>query len=162
METFEIAWFSSAFVFAYLVYTLEPFEPSERPKDYLIPIKANGRDIRVPPALVDVISDISKFATKFEIALKKAVPDLKSDSGSLWTARIVRGKKPELEAALRGMDDLRRDHTALLDRANDAYDRGKVIKKDLKDYRKKQRAKMHEIQEHMKEYWPEDSSWTLL
>ena len=104
METFEIAWFSSAFVFAYLVYALEPFEPSERPSSALIPIKANGRDIRVPPALVDVISDISKFATKFELALKKAVPDLKSSSGSLWTARIIRGKKPELEQALRGMD----------------------------------------------------------
>ena len=164
METFEIAWFSSAFVFAYLVYALEPFEPPERPKNALIPIKANGRDIHVPPALVDVISDISKFATKFELALKKAVPDLKSSSGSLWTARIIRGKKPELEQALRGMDgyvqflsevlwrvdlqicSLRRDYSALLDRTTDAYDHGKVIKEDLKDYRKKQRAKMNEIQ----------------
>lgn len=105
METFDIAWFSSAFVFAYLVYSFEPSEPQERPAGSLIPIKANGRDIRVPPALVDAISDISKFATKFELALKKAVPDLKSSSGSLWTARIVRGKKPELEKALEGMDE---------------------------------------------------------
>ena len=104
MEIFEIAWFSSAFAFACLVYTLEPFEPPERPKT-LIPIKANGRDIDVPPAFVDVILDISKFATKFELALKKAVPELTSTGGSLWTARIVRGKKPELEKALRGMDE---------------------------------------------------------
>jgi len=104
MEAFEIAWFSSAFAFAYLVYALEPFEPPEGPKDSLIPIKANGRDIYVPPAFVDVISDISKFATKFELALKKAVPGLKSSSGTLWTARIVRGKNPELEKALHGME----------------------------------------------------------
>ena len=104
MDAFEISWFSSAFVFAYLVYTLEPFEPPEGPEDPLIPIKANGRVIHVPPAFVDVISDISKFATKFELALKKAVPGLKSSSGTLWTARIVRGKKPELEKALQGMD----------------------------------------------------------
>lgn len=105
MDAFEIAWFSSAFAFAYLVYALEPFEPPQRSKDSLIPIKANGRDIHIPPAFVDVISDISKFATKFELALKKAVPGLKSSSGTLWTARIVRGKKPELEKALQGMDE---------------------------------------------------------
>ena len=34
----------------------------------------------------------------------------------------------------------------MLDRTTDAYDHGKVIKEDLKDYRKKQRAKMNEIQ----------------
>jgi hypothetical protein len=105
MDAFEIAWFSSAFAFAYLVYVLEPFEPPAGPKDTSIPIRANGKHIRVPPAFVDAISDISKFATKFELALKKAVPDLKSSSGTLWTARIVRGKKPELEKALRGMDE---------------------------------------------------------
>jgi hypothetical protein len=106
MDAFEIAWFSSAFAFAfaYLVYVLEPFEPPKGPKDSLIPIKANGRDIHVPPTFIDVISDISKFATKFELALKKAVPELKSSSGTLWTARIIRGKKPELEKALQGMD----------------------------------------------------------
>jgi len=105
MDAFEIAWFSSAFAFAYLVYAFEPFEPPEPPKDpSLIPIKANGRDIHVPPGFVDVMSDISKFATKFELALKKAVPGLKSSSGTLWTARIVRGRKPELEKALQGMD----------------------------------------------------------
>ena len=104
MDAFEIAWFSSAFAFAYLVYALEPFEPPEGPRDSLIPIKANGRDICVPPALVDVMSDISKFATKFEFALKKAVPGLKSSSGTLWTARIVRDEKPELQKALQGMD----------------------------------------------------------
>jgi hypothetical protein len=103
MELFEIAWFSSAFAFAYLIVILEPFEPPQRPRDPLIPIKANGKEIRVPPTFVDVISDISKFATKFELALKKAVPELTSTGGSLWTARIVRGKKPELEKALRGM-----------------------------------------------------------
>ena len=105
MEIFEIAWFSSAFAFAYLVYTLEPLEPPGAPKSSLIPIKAKGRDIRVPPTFVDVMSDISKFATKFELALKKAVPELISTGGSLWTARIVRGEKPELEKALRGMDE---------------------------------------------------------
>ena len=105
MDAFEIAWFSSAFAFACLVYVLEPFEPPRSPKDSLIPIKANGRDIRVPPAFVDVISDISKFATRFELALKKAVPGLKSSSGTLWTARIVRGEKPELEKALQAMDE---------------------------------------------------------
>jgi len=104
MDPFEIAWFSSAFAFAYLVYAFEPFEPTDGPKEPLIPIKANGKDIRVPPAFVDVISDISKFATNFELALKKAVPGLKSSSGTLWTARVVRGKKPELEKALQGMD----------------------------------------------------------
>ncbi|KAF9644620.1 hypothetical protein BDM02DRAFT_3272284 [Thelephora ganbajun] len=162
MDAFEIAWFSSAFAFAYLVYALEPFEPPERPKGSLIPIKANGRVIRVPPAFVDVISDLSKFATKFELALKKAVPGLKSSSGTLWTARIVRGKKPELGKALQGMDDLRRGYSALLDRAVDAYDHGAEIQEDLKNYRKKQRAKMNEVQELMKEYWPDNSSWTLL
>lgn len=164
MKIFEIAWFSSAFAFAYLVYACESFEPPERSKAPLIPIKANGRDIRVPQAFVDVISDTSKFATRFELALKKAVPELTSTGGSLWTARIVRGKKPELEKALRGMDEcvalfldmlegvellvcrLRRDHSALLDRAIDAYDRGEVIKEDLKDYRIKQRVKMREVQ----------------
>ena len=106
MELFEIAWFSSAFAFAYLIVVLEPLEPPQRlARDPLIPIKANGKEIRVPPAFVDVISDISKFATKFELALKKAVPELTSTGGSLWTARIVRGKKPELEKALRGMDE---------------------------------------------------------
>jgi len=105
MDAFEIAWFSSAFVFAYFVYAFEPFEPPERPKGPLIPIRANGRNINVPPAFVDITSDISKFATKFELALKKAVPGLKSDSGTLWTARIVRGEKPELEKALQGMDE---------------------------------------------------------
>ena len=104
MDTFEVAWFSSAFAFAYLVYVLEPFEPPRGPKDSLIPIRANGRDIRVPPAFVDITCDISKFATEFELALKKAVPGLKSSSGSLWTTRIVRGEKPELEKALRGVD----------------------------------------------------------
>jgi len=104
MDAFDIAWFSSAFAFAYLVYAFEPFEPPEGPKETLIPIKANGKDIHVPPAFVDVISDISKFATNFELALKKAVPGLKSSSGTLWTARVVRGKKPELEKALQGMD----------------------------------------------------------
>ena len=101
MEPFEIVWFSSAFAAAYLVYALEPLAG---PKNPLIPIKANGRDIRVPPEFVDIVSDISNFATKFELALKKAVPDLKSDSGTLWTARIVRGRKPGLEKALQGMD----------------------------------------------------------
>jgi hypothetical protein len=105
MDAFEVAWFSSAFAFACLVYVLEPFEPPGAPKDTLIPIKANGRDIHVPPAFVDLISDISKFATRFELALKKAVPGLKSSSGTLWTARIVRGEKPELEKALRAMDE---------------------------------------------------------
>lgn len=104
MDAFEIAWFSSAFAFAYLVYALEPFEPPAGLQGSLIPIKANGRDIHVPPAFVDIISDISKFATKFELALKNAVPGLKSSSGTLWTARIVRGQKPELEKALQGMD----------------------------------------------------------
>ena len=111
METFEIAWFSSAFAFAYLVYALEPFELPDQPPapkarhHELIPVRANGRDIRVPPAFVDVMSDISKFATKFELALKKAVPELSSTGGSVWTARVVRGKRPELEEALRGMDE---------------------------------------------------------
>ena len=105
MELFEIAWFSSAFAFAYLIVVLEPFEPPQQPRNPSIPINANGKEIHVPPAFVDVISDISKFATKFELALKKAVPELTSTGGSLWTARIVRGKKPELEKALRGMDE---------------------------------------------------------
>ena len=105
MDTFQIAWFSSAFAFAYLVCAFEPFEPPDGPKGPLIPIKAKGKDIRVPPEFIDVISDISKFATKFEFALKKAVPGLKSSSGTLWTARIVRGEKPELEKALQGMDE---------------------------------------------------------
>ena len=104
MEPLGIAWFSSAFTAAYFVYALEPFEPPAGPKDPLIPIKANGRDIRVPPEFVDIVSDISKFTTKFELALKKAVPDLKSDSGTLWTARIVRGRKPGLEKGLQGMN----------------------------------------------------------
>ena len=164
MDVFDVAWFSSAFAFAYLVYALEPFEPPEGPKDTLVPIKANGKDINVPPAFVDIISDISRFATNFELALKKAVPGLKSSSGTLWTARIVRGKKPELEKALRGMDEyvllssetcevltfglasLRRDYSALLDRAIDAYDRGSRIEEDLRGYRKKQRVKMDEVQ----------------
>ena len=164
MDAFEIAWFSSAFAFAYFVYASQPFEPPARPKDSLIPIKANGRDICVPPMFVDVISDISKFATKFELALKKAVPELKSSSGTLWTARIVRGKKPELEKALQGMDrytpffaemlrgvdlsfySLRRDYSALLDRAIDAYDRGAEVEGDLKSYRKRQQVKMSEVQ----------------
>jgi len=164
MDTFEIAWFSSALAFACVVYALEPFELPPHPKDPLIPIKANGRDIRVPPAFVDIISDISKFATRFEFALEKAVPGLKSDSGTLWTARIVRGEKPELEEALRVMDEcvsfflekywrptiglcsLRHDHSALLDRAIDAYDRDTEIEEDLRGYRKKQREKMDEVQ----------------
>jgi len=104
MDNLDIAWFSFAFAFACLVLIVESSELPPRPKDPLIPIKANGRDIRVPPAFVDIISDISKFATRFELALKKAVPGLKSDSGTLWTARIVRGEKPELEKALRIMD----------------------------------------------------------
>jgi hypothetical protein len=41
---------------------------------------------------------------------------------------------------------LRLGYSALFDRAVDAYDRGKAIKVDLKDYRKKQRVKMNEIQ----------------
>lgn len=41
---------------------------------------------------------------------------------------------------------LRRDHSALLDRAIDAYDHGTEIDEDLKAYRKKQRAKMSEVQ----------------
>lgn len=102
METFEIAW--SAFACVYLIYLCDPLESPERPKAPLVPIKANGRDICVPPAFVDAISDISKFGTEFELALKKAVPELTSTGGSLWTARIVREKKPELENALRGMD----------------------------------------------------------
>lgn len=104
MELFEIAWLSSTITFILFVRALEPFEPPAGPKRPLIPIKANGRDISVPPEFVDIVSDISKFVTKFEQALKKAVPELKSDSGTLWTARIVRGKKPELEKALQGMD----------------------------------------------------------
>ena len=104
MDTLDIAWFSSAIAVACLALILESSELPPRPKDPLIPIKANGRDICVPPAFVDIISDISKFATRFELALKKAVPGLKSDSGTLWTARIVRGEKPELEKALRIMD----------------------------------------------------------
>ena len=109
MDAFEIAWFSSAFVFAYWVYAYEPLEPSKRPKkrpeDSLIPIKAKGEDICVPPAFVDATCDLSEFATQFDLALKKAVPELKLSSGTLWTARIVRGKKPEVEKALRGMDE---------------------------------------------------------
>ena len=162
MALFEIVW--SAVAFAYLVHALEPFEPPAGPKGPLIPIKANGRDIRVPPGFADIVSDISKFATKFEVALKKAVPELKSDSGTLWTARLVRGKKPGLEKALQGMDgcvpsfdwvlfgvecsrySLRRDHSALLDRAIEAYDRGKEIGEDLKKCRKEQWVKMREVQ----------------
>ena len=99
METFEIAWFSSAFIVAFLVYTLEPFEPRG------IPIQANGRTIRVPDKFADNMSEISAFAAEFELALKKAVPDLKAASGSLWTARLIRGKRPEVEKALQGMDE---------------------------------------------------------
>lgn len=95
---------SSALAFTHLDHVTEPFELPKAPKDSLIPIKANGRDIHVPPAFVDIISDISRFTTMFESALKKAVPGLKSDSGTLLTARIVHNKKPELEGALRGMD----------------------------------------------------------
>jgi len=105
MDATGIAWLSSAFALAYLACAFEPFELPERPEEPLIPIKANGRDIYVPPAFVDVIFDISKFATRFEFALKKAVPELESSSGTLWTIRIVRGEKPELEKALRAMDE---------------------------------------------------------
>lgn len=104
MDASEIAWFSSAFAFACFVYALEPSKPPEGPKDSLIPINANGEVIHVPPAFIDAISDLSKFVTKFELALKKAVPGLKSSSGTLWTTRMVRDKKPELEKALQGMD----------------------------------------------------------
>ena len=41
---------------------------------------------------------------------------------------------------------LRRDYSALLGRAVNAHDRGKVIKEDLKGYRAKQRVKMNEVQ----------------
>ena len=105
MDVVELGLFSSAFAFAYLVYAFEPFEPSEGPKEPLIPIKANGKNICAPPAFVDVKSDISKFSTNFELALKKAIPELESSSGTLWTTRIVRSKKPELGKALQGMDE---------------------------------------------------------
>lgn len=104
MELFEIAWLSSAVAFACAVYAFEPNSNSKPPED-LIPVKANGRDIRVPPAFFEAMLDVSTFATKFELALKKAVPELTSTGGSLWTARIVRGKKPELEKAVRAMDE---------------------------------------------------------
>jgi hypothetical protein len=105
MEIFEIAWLS--FTLAYAVYALDPFEepPPAHSKDSLIPIPANGEIIHVQPAFADVLSDLSKFVGEFELALKKAVPELTSTGGSLWTARIVRGKKPELEDALRSMDE---------------------------------------------------------
>lgn len=77
---------------------------------------------------------------------------------------------------------LRQNHSALLDKAIDAYDRHEDIKEDLKSHRRKQRAKMNEIQVRwlslildilrgtktscyqklMEEYWPDSSSWTLL
>lgn len=108
-DYFEINFLPCALLFGVLVYAFEPFDLPEHLEegsdDSLIPIKANGRDIRVPSALVDVTSDISKFATNFELALKKAVPELPSTGGSMWTVRIVRGKRPELEDALEGMDE---------------------------------------------------------
>jgi hypothetical protein len=104
MDASEIAWFSSAFAFACFVYSLEASEPPGGPKESLIPINVNGKIIHVPPAFADAISDLPKFVTKFELALKKAVPGLKSSSGTLWTTRMVRDKKPELEKALQGMD----------------------------------------------------------
>ena len=51
------------------------------------------------------MSDIEEFATNFELALKKAVPNLMSTSGSVWTAWDVRGKKPGLDGALEGMNE---------------------------------------------------------
>ena len=41
---------------------------------------------------------------------------------------------------------LRREHSALLDRAVHAYDHGEVIGAGLKEYRKKQRVKMDQVQ----------------
>lgn len=103
MGPFEITWFSSLSTFAQLVYEFEPLKPPAGPKDLLIPITANGRGVHLLPEFVDTISTISRFATKFELALKKPVTVLGSDSCTLWNPRTVRGKKPELYEALRGM-----------------------------------------------------------
>lgn len=69
----------------------------------LVSIRANGREICLPLGFINIISDTPKFATKFKPASKKAVPDLKSDNGTLWTACIIHNKKRELEKALQGM-----------------------------------------------------------
>lgn len=105
MHVFDIAWFSSAIAFAALIYVIEPFEPPGGPKGPLIPILIDGRVVRVPPAFIDAWSETSKFTAEFEVALQEAVPGLRSSSGTLWTTRIIRNKKPELVGALRGMDE---------------------------------------------------------
>lgn len=92
----QITWFSSTSVFTHRVYEFELLEPPVGPKDPLIPITANRRDIHPLTEFVDTTFNTSRFATKFELALKKAIPVLGSDSGTLWNPRTVRGKKPEL------------------------------------------------------------------